>query len=756
MSLLKEKRISKYVFAVLIWLITGLAYAEDHPILIISSYNPETKTTSQNISQFLDEYNRLKGQAPVILENMNCKSFPESYIWKEKMRKILAKYKDNQTPSAIVIFGQEGWSAYLSQDLKDCPKVPVICGLISKNATLLPDDSASIHTWEPESVDMQQFIEGGYQVSGIAYHYDIEKNIQLIKNLYPETKHIAFVSDNSYGGVSLQALMKKEMKKFPELELILLDGRRSDIYTILDQIRSLPSESAILLGTWCVDVNDGYYMGNATYSMMSANPSVPAFSVTSIGLGHWAIGGYIPKYGPIGKELAQKTVAALTGTHMRISEKTQFIDNVYTFDRKKIDSFHLKEKNLPIDAVFLNDNSPFLEKYKNEIALFLFIILFAFLMTFFYHYYQTKKLKDVLQDLQKDNAIILNNIQLSIKFINPDFSVKWSNQISSPCPPVSASATCCMTEKSEGEPCSFCPLIQAMEKKIPVHYEYRCDSGAYIHTLANPVFDDQNNFLGVIVKKEDVTDLKEAEYELREAKDRAEESDRLKSAFLANMSHEIRTPLNAIVGFSELLSETDDLDERRDYTHIIQNNNELLLQLINDILDLAKIEAGTLEFVNTDVNINELFTDIEQTFRKKVENNIQLSFTEKLPVCIVHSEKNRISQVISNFLTNAIKFTTEGSINFGYKLQNKDTLYFFVSDTGCGISEEEASRIFDRFVKLNSFAQGTGLGLSICQMIVRRLGGDIGVTSEKGKGSTFWFTMPYNRAGEQVGSSVQR
>lgn len=738
-------RIGKYILLLLICWLAASAYAEDHPVLIISSYNPDTKTTSQNISQFMEEYNRLKGKSSVVLENMNCKSFPESYLWKEKMRRILSKYTGKQTPSVIVIFGQEAWSSYLSltHDVEDSPKIPVVCGMISKNAIFLPDDSISIKNWEPESVDMQHFIEEGYRVSGIAYHYDVEKNIRLIKDFYPETKHIAFVSDNSYGGVSLQALMKKEMKKFPELDLILLDGRKNDIYAIVDQIRDLPSETVILLGTWRVDVNDGYYMGNATYSMMSAKPSVPAFSVTSIGLGHWAIGGYIPKYGPIGKEMARQTVNWLDNKQLKEGEKTQFIENEYVFDRKKLESSGFASKKLPYNSVFVNDTSPILEKYKNEIILAIFVLLLVFLMTLLYHYDQMKKMKDILQDLQKDNTIILNNIQLSIKFVNPDFSVKWSNQVSYPCKPTFGPDNCCMAENPVEPFCGRCPLIDAMKQGQPVHYDYECRPGVYVHVLANPVFDDQNRLLGVIVKKEDVTKAKEAELELRQAKNRAEESDRLKSAFLANMSHEIRTPLNAIVGFSELLSDTEDPDEKRDYTHIIQSNNELLLQLINDILDLAKIEAGTLEFVNTNVDVNKLFSDIEQTFKKKVEENVELSFTERLPYCVIHSEKNRISQVITNFLTNAIKFTPEGSIHFGYRMQNEDTIYFFVSDTGFGISEEEANRVFDRFVKLNNFAQGTGLGLSICQMIVKRLGGDIGVVSKEGEGSTFWFTMPY-------------
>lgn len=718
-------------------------YAEERPVLIISSYNPETRQTSLNISQFLEEYNKHKNSTPIIIENMNCKSLPEAFLWEDKIKTILSKYTGAKLPKVIVIFGQEGWSAYLTLNDPTFAKVPVICGMISRNAVFLPKDSTELTEWNPESIDIQQFEKEGRPISGVAYKYDVEKNIRLILDFYPKTKHIAFISDNTYGGISLQALVKKEMYKFPGLNLILLDGRRNNIYTIIDQIKQLPSESAILLGTWRVDVNDGYYLGNATYSMMSANPTIPAFTITSVGLSHWATGGYIPQYGLVGKDIAIQTIDIINNNADGISNRINEVKNVYTFDRKKLITANISDKALPKNSVIVNDSSPFIEQYKNEIILLIFTTLLAFLLTVLYHYRRTKKLKDELQDLEKDNTLILNNIQLSIKFINPDFTTKWRNKVSFPCAPTYGPQNCCLVENYKEPFCPFCPIIKSIETGQPSIYEYICQQGTYVHVLANPVFDEQNKLMGVIVKKEDITKTKEAENELRQAKDRAEESDRLKSAFLANMSHEIRTPLNAIVGFSELLSETEVQEEKADYINIIQSNNELLLQLINDILDIAKIEAGTLEFVNTNIDINKLFNDIQQTFRCKVGEGVTLSFCEKQPYCVIHSEKNRISQVITNFLTNAIKFTAEGSIKYGYRIQDKNTIYFYVTDTGCGIEEVEANRIFERFVKLNSFAQGTGLGLSICQMIVKRLGGNIGVTSQKGKGSTFWFTMPY-------------
>ncbi len=610
---------------------------EVHPILIISSYNPDTRNTTQNISEFMEEYKRLGGTAPVIIENMNCKSLPEAPLWKSKMNALLNKYKNENTPEVAIILGQEAWSSYLSQDEPVLKGIPILCGMVSSNAVILPDSSEVLSEWDPESIDIERYISQGHFLSGFLYTYDVHKNIQLIKGLYPTTKNIALVTDNSYGGIALQALVKKDMKTFPDLNLILLDGRKNNIYTIIEQIKKLPKETAILLGTWRVDVNDGYYVGNATYTMMSSNPTLPAFTLTSTGLSHWAIGGYIPEYRPIGKDLAKQAIDIQAGKIQQKDLHAINIPNVYTFDAQKLKEFNIDKNILPTNSILINTEGNLFIKYRFEILLIVACILLIFLLMILLFLFRTNRLKDMLMNSLEQQKIV--------------------------------------------------------------------------------------------------------ESELRVAKEKAEESDHLKSAFLANMSHEIRTPLNAIVGFSGLLAMAENYEERDEYINIINNNNELLLQLINDILDLSKIEANTLEFVYSDIDINQLLCDIEQTSRLKAADGVQVSFVEKLPHCIIRTDKNRLSQVVTNFINNAIKFTKEGSIYFGYK-HKENNLYFYVSDTGCGIDKDVKDSVFQRFVKLDSFAQGTGLGLSICQMIVHKLGGEIGVDSELGQGSTFWFTLP--------------
>lgn len=237
----------------------------------------------------------------------------------------------------------------------------------------------------------------------------------------------------------------------------------------------------------------------------------------------------------------------------------------------------------------------------------------------------------------------------------------------------------------------------------------------------------------------DITELKDSQLK----RERAEELDRLKSAFLANMSHEIRTPLNAIVGFSQLLAETDDPEERHEFVEIIDSNNRMLLQLISDILDLAKIESGTMDLKFADMNVKEVINEIVTSFRIKMPDNVALIAPQDSPECQIYSDRMRLTQVISNFLNNAIKYTSEGCITLAYEIIG-DEIKFSVTDTGDGMSQEIQAHIFDRFYKGNTFKQGTGLGLTICETIVNRLGGRIGVNSELGKGSTFWFTHPYS------------
>ena len=624
------------VVALFCCLLPAFSITGEHPVLIISSYNPDAGRTSSNISDLMEEFQRLGGTNTVALENMNCKSFSEAPFWEKRMAGLLSKYQNDKSPALIVLIGQEAWAAYLSLEDSVRGNTPVVSALSSRNAILLPGDTIDLKTWMPESVDFFTDFPDSPIKAGFVYEYDVEANINMVKQMYPDTENIAFISDNSYGGVAMQAYVVKEMKKFPELDLILLDGRVNTIYTICDRLHELPEHTAVLMGTWRVDMNDGYFMRNATYAMMEAAPALPTFSLSSAGLGYWAVAGIVPAYRALGKEMARQSYRLLTdpqdgNTHMEV------IPNETILDGKLVKEKKLNITGLPQPVKMLNVTPSFYEQYKYHIWSVgaVLLVLLGGLFVSLYFYYHTKKLKDEL-------------------------------------------------EVSEGA--------------------------------------------------------------LREAKDRAEESSRLKSAFLANMSHEIRTPLNAIVGFSDVLSAGGaSEEEQRGYFEIIRTNSDLLLRLINDILDVSRLEADRVILSLESCNVVQICQQVVASVAQARRSTNQFLFECEREVVEMRTDVQRLQQVVINLLSNADKFTKEGTITLKLELDTAGNVAVFsVTDTGCGIPLDKQKRVFERFEKLNEYVQGTGLGLSICKLTVEKWGGEIWIDPAYTDGARFMFTHPMN------------
>lgn len=356
--------------------------------------------------------------------------------------------------------------------------------------------------------------------------------------------------------------------------------------------------------------------------------------------------------------------------------------------------------------------------------------------------------KEQLEGAVRKQKLALRSIDFGLIYIDRNYLVQWEetgnikNLVSGR--HYTPGTVCYRTTGQGTQPCGKCAFREAIGTGKIVRHITHVDHVDFEIT-ATPVYDDTGNeIIGGLLRFEDITEKLKVERMLQEAKEKAEESNRLKSAFLANMSHEIRTPLNAIVGFSSLLAETDEAELRHVYMSLVQENNELLLNLISDILDISKIEAGMIDLVMGRVDVPQLCREVIATFsHKKRDTAVELRFDENSPQIVIDADKNRIMQVLSNFLTNALKFTTKGSITLSYLLEDESQVRFCVTDTGKGIPDEQKHEIFNRFVKLDSFVQGAGLGLSICQSLVKRMGGKIGVESREGEGSCFWFTHPY-------------
>ena len=607
------------------------------PILIVTSYNPETRSISDNLSAFMDEYRQRGGKYTPIIESMNCKNLSEAYLWKSRMASILGKYKGKNRPSLVILLGQEAWSAYISQDTEIAKKTPSICGMVSVNGLVLPDDSIDTRVWEPESKNIYTDFGDYNIVAGYVYEYDVDKNIELMRRFYPDMRRVAFISDNTYGGLSMQALVKKEMEKYPDLETIWLDGRTETFMEVSERMRRLPQNTCVLLGTWRVDCTESYVIGNTTYMLRDANPTLPVFTIASVGLGHWALGGYTPEYHAVGKNIGAVTYDFLDkGDREGVDLVT--IPGNYTFDIKRLHEFKLDSLNLPQGAVLVNKTPSFYEQYKywviGVVSAFMFLIA-CFLIAIYY-------------------IIRINHLKHNLEV--------------------------------SGE-------------------------------------------------------------ELLVAKEKAEESNRLKTAFLANMSHEIRTPLNAIVGFSSVLVSDDSSPAEKElYCDIIQKNSDLLLHLINDILDISRMESGKIKFVWEECDVVELCQTALSTAEYGRKTSALFLFETPVTSLVIKTDAQRLKQVLINLLSNAAKFTPSGSIKLAIAIDKQhQQLELSVSDTGCGIPSDKSDRVFERFEKLNEYSQGTGLGLAISRLIIENLGGKIWVDKDYTEGARFVFTHPLTK-----------
>lgn len=356
--------------------------------------------------------------------------------------------------------------------------------------------------------------------------------------------------------------------------------------------------------------------------------------------------------------------------------------------------------------------------------------------------------KEELEKALNKQKLALKSIDFGLIYIDKNFQVQWeeTTQIINLVKGrhYIPGKICYQTSALRDTPCEQCAFQKAISQGKIIRHRIRIDKVDF-EVTATPVFDNGGDeIIGGLLRFEDITEKLKIDKLLQVAKEKAEESSRLKSAFLANMSHEIRTPLNAIVGFSEMISQTETEEEKQEFMKIISSNNELLLQLIDDILDLSKIEAGTMEFSFAPTDINEVMDGIcRQMQEKNSSSDVEIIFEEKAEKCVMITDRVRLSQVIINFTNNAMKFTRAGSIRMGYRIDEAtDEIYFFVKDTGIGIPADKIDEVFERFVKLNTFAKGTGLGLAICRVIVERFGGVIGVDSKEGEGSCFWFRIP--------------
>ena len=601
-------------------------------ILIVSSYNPDTRRMARFITEFEQQILALGIPCDICIETLECKGIADAALWMSLIDNMITRY-ESRSLRAVVLLGQEAWASFVS--LGRIPEgVMCFCGFVSSNGVMLPPPPDSLQTWKPRSVEYQGMTDSPKTVGGILNRYNIRRNVELIRSLYPQVENIALVTDNTYGGISLQALVREEWKRYPDLNLILVDSRQGE-EAVHEAYASLPPRSAVMLGTWRVGCDGEYLMQRSLIELVQSNPRIPVFSITRTCIGDVAIGGYVPEY---------ESGAPLIATQIKKYYDTGRIDdvhfhtskNVYLFDSRKLKEWKIAEYALPKGSVVEDTIAAKLSKYSHYIELLMLGILLLVLLLLF---------------------------------------VTWL-------------------------------LLRVQRLKRT---------------------------------------LEEREGQLVVARERAEESDMLKSAFLANMSHEIRTPLNAIVGFSSLMqSEELSQEERAEYCDIVVNNSEMLLTLLNDILDISSLECGKIRFNYASEEIVQICQHALMTTAHTRQEGVEGRFECAVDSFMLTTDAHRLSQILINLLTNAGKFTSEGSITLGVEIDKEHgEVLFSVTDTGPGIPPDKQEMVFNRFEKLEgNKKKGTGLGLAICRQIAVIIGGRIWVDPTYTGGARFIFAHP--------------
>ena len=596
-------------------------------ILIVSSYNPDTRRMARFITEFEQQILALGIPCDICIETLECKGIADAALWMSLIDNMITRY-ESRSLRAVVLLGQEAWASFVS--LGRIPEgVMCFCGFVSSNGVMLPPPPDSLQTWKPRSVEYQGMTDSLKTVGGMLNRYNIRRNVELIRSLYPQVENIALVTDNTYGGISLQALVREEWKRYPDLNLILVDSRQGE-EAVHEAYASLPPRSAVMLGTWRVGCDGEYLMQRSLIELVQSNPRIPVFSITRTCIGDVAIGGYVPEY---------ESGAPLIATQIKKYYDTGRIDDVHFHTSKNVylfDSRKLKEYALPKGSVVEDTIAAKLSKYSHYIELLMLGILLLVLLLLF---------------------------------------VTW--------------------------------LLLRMQR----------------------------------LKRT----LEEREGQLVVARERAEESDMLKSAFLANMSHEIRTPLNAIVGFSSLMqSEELSQEERAEYCDIVVNNSEMLLTLLNDILDISSLECGKIRFNYASEEIVQICQHALMTTAHTRQEGVEGRFECAVDSFMLTTDAHRLSQILINLLTNAGKFTSEGSITLSVEIDKEHgEVLFSVTDTGPGIPPDKQEMVFNRFEKLEgNKKKGTGLGLAICRQIAVIIGGRIWVDPTYTGGARFIFAHP--------------
>ena len=725
-------------------------------ILIVQSYEPDFQAYKDIEEAFKKGFQKEGIPASIFTFYLNC----EAYQSPEEKQRIYTELNTLSLwkPDIIIVNDDQATYSLLACEHPLLDSVPIVfTGVNYPNIPL---------------------IQKYPNVSGFWDKPDYRKNVELIERIMGKCV-IVRVSDSTALDKKILKDMDEQIKglcskarpdylKYPQYSSPSDKKRSSSLVrfpkvpfdSLYIQTIQPRTSSNLIWGLGTSTYNKAYLATKRDYTSIALGRfcSFPSFSAINESVGYDGdfIGGYMTPVESQTQEALRRAASILKGTPANSFPQITESAKNYLFDYPTLNKWGIDWKELPQNSIFLN--MPFVVRYQTYIILCGILLTLFILWTLFYQRVQYRReashKKQAQESLRKEKEFLSLALEsgdiFAFRYSNGvfEFDHDFYKSLDMPIKPITSTQFQESIHPEDRE--DFIQHKHLLDTGFPsrkiTRRRYNFNGKGHIwwefrYAQAKNGQDSTRNNVGVNGLCLNIQQSKEVEEDLIKARIRAEEADQMKSAFLANMSHEIRTPLNAIVGFSTLISESEDKEEIKEFAKIIHANNELLLNLINDILDMSKIEAGILDFLYTEVEINELIQTLWRSYRFKIKEGVE--FRTELPAesYIIHTERNRLSQVLANFINNACKYTFEGMITIGYEIR-KDDIYFFVTDTGKGIAEENISRVFDRFAKLDSFTQGTGLGLSICELIIKHLGGEIGVESSVGKGSTFWCTVP--------------
>lgn len=749
---------------------------ESRNYVLIINCHLETINWRYNYEDEIIEYVGSQNNLNVYAEHIKSLNIESKEMLEKKCDELLAKYTIR--PEVVVFIGPAAYQMFAKAFNDKWNNIPMLYLGPKKRETSLDDLLAQRDVpMEKMSVVSDSAMQKRYNVTGIWSFFHIKETFDLMFRTIKDLDRVVWIGDNRQGSMVARMQAKNELStNFPDLKVEFLSPDMMTTNELIKKVASYNEHTGILFHSWYTqgDNTEEYYISNNLYKTLNGFASAPVFTLWDMNteMGYIAGGHYVlmRKQSETAIGLLKRILA---GEPAKSIEFVELNDHNDYLNFSNLSEYGKDHVSFPSNVVYFQKPESFFYLYRYQLLCLTFIAIL--IIVYFYYrmslYKRTQKLQNHELEMQKklQQEIVLRNFKLALSMqvstVRPwvidisDQTISYDDVEAVVTNPQSQGTLKTYTitellswlvseedvEKFRGQMKSLADGLTPYTKDDYKMRKMADDDSENWYTIQAVVY--ERNYYGKPIKligtAMKITDSKNKEIELCLAKEKAEESNRLKTAFIANMSHEIRTPLNAIVGFSGIIAQSTTNEKTQELAAIIQHNNSLLLKLINDILDLSNIESGAFELTNYDFDINKLLSQLCEEYKIELSSSVELIEAKPLKNGMMRSDKRQVYQVMENLMSNAIKFTKKGSVTIGYYPPKDGKIRLFVKDTGCGIPKNKLNTIFGRFIKLNNFEQGTGLGLSLCQLIADKMGGHVGVFSEVGKGSEFWFEIPY-------------